>query len=371
MDDLQLPNSYVTMPDSFGARVRRHREERLISLRTIADQTKIKMSLLEGLERDDMGGWPAGIYRRAYVRAYALAIGLDPDTIVREFLQAHPEPTEIIETAPAPPPRFRGLVGSAMGSWSRLRRSPAPPPPVREPLSPPEFGRRSEVTAQPQGTAGYVPLEVDPPFVETPAPPPLPVAAAPPPPEPEPEPPVQAQEAVTMDERIELPVEIDWLAAAQLCTELGRVDDGSQIQPLLQDAARILDANVLIVWVWDDVAGELRPALVHGFSEKVLAQLPPVRRDDDNITASAFRSGRTCAINGSDGASDALVVPLLAPSGAAGALALELPHGTAQRPGVRAVATFFAAMLAQLVGGAAPAAANAPSTTATARQHSA
>jgi len=90
------------MPESFGARVRRHREARDISLKTIADQTKIKLSLLEGLERDDISHWPAGIFRKAYVRAYAHAIGLDPDGVVREFLLVHPEPVAVIETTPPP-----------------------------------------------------------------------------------------------------------------------------------------------------------------------------------------------------------------------------------------------------------------------------
>src|SRR5690606_27242854 len=87
------------MPESFGARLRRTREEQNIALVTIAQQTKIKLSLLEGLERDDVAHWPSGIFRRAYIRAYAQAIGLNPDAVVREFLEVHPEPEEEFETA--------------------------------------------------------------------------------------------------------------------------------------------------------------------------------------------------------------------------------------------------------------------------------
>src|SRR5215813_6369575 len=82
------------MDDSFGARLRHQREKKGVSLRTIAQQTKIKLSLLEGLERDDIRYWPAGIFRRAYVREYAQAIGLDPDTLVREFAERYPVPIE-------------------------------------------------------------------------------------------------------------------------------------------------------------------------------------------------------------------------------------------------------------------------------------
>jgi hypothetical protein len=149
----------------------------------------------------------------------------------------------------------------------------------------------------------------------------------------------------------------DLLAAAQLCTDLGRVESAGEVQPLLQEAARILDAIGLIVWVWDPQPAELRPALAYGYSDKVLAQLPTVKRDTDNATAAAFRSAQTCAINGSDHASGALAVPLLTPAGCAGVLAIELQHGSEQTKSVRAVATIFAAQLAQLTSAAQPAAA--------------
>ena len=88
------------MPESFGARLRQRREKQKIALTTIAEQTKIKLSLLEALERDDLSRWPEGIFRRAFVRAYAHAIGLEPDVVVREFLDFHPDPVEVVATAP-------------------------------------------------------------------------------------------------------------------------------------------------------------------------------------------------------------------------------------------------------------------------------
>ena len=42
------------MDESFGARLRAQRERQQVELATIAEQTKIKLSLLEGLERDDV-----------------------------------------------------------------------------------------------------------------------------------------------------------------------------------------------------------------------------------------------------------------------------------------------------------------------------
>ena len=73
----------------------------IINLSSIAEQTKIKRSLLEALERDDVSLWPSGVSRRAYIRTYAQIIGLDPDVILREFLQLYPEPVDVLEAAAA------------------------------------------------------------------------------------------------------------------------------------------------------------------------------------------------------------------------------------------------------------------------------
>lgn len=78
--------------DSFGARLRQERERRKISIASIADSTKILGALLEGLENDDVSRWPIGFYRRAFLRSYATAIGLDPDVTWREFAERFPEP---------------------------------------------------------------------------------------------------------------------------------------------------------------------------------------------------------------------------------------------------------------------------------------
>ena len=134
-----------------------------------------------------------------------------------------------------------------------------------------------------------------------------------------------------------------------------RVTNTSEVTSLLQEAVRILDAVGLIVWVWDSQANELRPALAHGYSDKVLAQLPTVKRDTDNATAAAFRLAQPCVVDGSDRASGALVAPLMTPSGCAGVLAIEVQHGRERAGSVRALVTIFAAQLARWIGAEQPA----------------
>jgi transcriptional regulator with XRE-family HTH domain len=309
------------MTGGFGARLRRHRESKHIDLATIAEQTKIKRSLLEALERDDVSQWPAGIFRRAWMRTYAQAIGLDVDETVRDFLEAHPDPEEVAAAefaaaAARPDPGaagLRGIFGAAFGSLSRRMRS-AQPEPVSEspapPQRPPSPPREPVIEAEP-----IEPIIVSPVSAVSPAP-------------------VQA---------------VDLNAVARLCTRFGQAGNVREVQPLLQEVATLLDATGLIVWLWHSTSAVLRPALVHGYSAGVVARLPPVTPDDDNPTAASFRSGQVREIEGGGGTSGALVLPLLLRPKCIGVLAIELKPGTRLSESARAIATILAAAVAQLV----------------------
>jgi len=75
----------------FGTSMRHLREERGVSLRQIADATKISVSALEALERNDISRLPGGIFSRAFVRAYAIEVGIDPEQTVRDFMVQFPD----------------------------------------------------------------------------------------------------------------------------------------------------------------------------------------------------------------------------------------------------------------------------------------
>ena len=76
----------TAVTSDFGGKLREARERRGITLRQIAATTKISVSALEGLERNDVSRLPGGIFSRALVRAYAAEVGLDPEATVHEFL---------------------------------------------------------------------------------------------------------------------------------------------------------------------------------------------------------------------------------------------------------------------------------------------
>ena len=98
------------MSESFGQRLRNERERLEIPLSTIAENTKISITLLEGLERDDLSRWPAGIFRRSFLRLYAEALGLDAEALLREFLTLFPDPQALFPDFPVPQQRETGSV---------------------------------------------------------------------------------------------------------------------------------------------------------------------------------------------------------------------------------------------------------------------
>ena len=117
----------MTDPRSFGSWLARERERRGLSIRAVADRTKVGASHLQALERGDVSRWPAGIYRHGFVKAYAEVVGLDADLVLANFDRAFPDPDAPL---PAPTPRASeelrlqlepeaGLAGAPPSAWRR------------------------------------------------------------------------------------------------------------------------------------------------------------------------------------------------------------------------------------------------------------
>lgn len=331
------------MSETLGVRLRLRREQQGINLAAIADRTKIKSCLLEALERDDVSRWPTGIYRRAYFRSYAEAIGADVDAALREFLATHPDPHEaddpvddtLSETRPgsAPPTRIGMILSAAIAATPWRRRAAAPAPGTTRAASLP--AREAEVQA-----AAVAPTACDdaiPGAEATPAARPV----------------IEEGDARLSATASAMPVVPepagpDLQAVARWCTAFARADHGEDPQPLLREAAQLLGVRGLVIWSYDEDDERLRPVLAHGYSRRVLNRLPPVDRDEDNPTATAFRLASIVGL--SDEESGALVVPLSGPDGCEGVLALELPRGAEQHEATRAAAAIVAAMLVSALG---------------------
>src|SRR2546421_1758853 len=70
---------------SFGEELRREREIRGISLKEIADATKISKRFLEAIEKNDHRTLPAPVFTRGFVREYARYLGLNAEEIVNRY----------------------------------------------------------------------------------------------------------------------------------------------------------------------------------------------------------------------------------------------------------------------------------------------
>jgi len=109
--------------ETLGPHLRRERERRGVTLDQIAEQTKIKRSLLAALERGDVAAWPGGLYRRAFFRAYVDAIGLDGAALIGEFVRLFPDPeaAQHAVDAPAAAPLRLTLADDAGAAPRRTR----------------------------------------------------------------------------------------------------------------------------------------------------------------------------------------------------------------------------------------------------------
>jgi hypothetical protein len=335
------------MASGFGARLRAHRERQQVELTTIAEQTKIRLSLLEELERDDVSHWPTGIFRRSYIRSYARAVGLEPDVAVREFLETYPDKIEenledvaaargvnVEASRQSPPTRLRFLVHSAIDALPALHFQPAQkgsPASVVADLAVADSVDVVQPAHQPEAPC------------EMPAPPqpapaqaePLSTASAPPP---------QSGNDDASDDRSP---RVDLSAIARLCTKLACALDADDVLSRLEEAAVILDAPGLTMWMADHQHW-LTPVFAHGYPRGV-AKLPHVPCDADNAVATAFRSAEICVVAGSDAATGAVAAPIMTSSGCAGVLAFEFQHRREQHECVRAAAMILAAQLSTLV----------------------
>jgi hypothetical protein len=339
---------------SFGARLRQQREARQVSLTTISTKTKIKASLLDALEHDDVSVWPKGLFGRAYLRDYATAIGIDPEAVVSEFLSLHPEFAYVapqVEEAEAAAradaarrgaaEKLRRFVSSAF--QVRPAKDPAPSPipsfaPERARYRASNNSSDSELvsTSMPHVLAEAQELVV--PFAELDA--------------------REVEVSVTVTAHTSEPVrplaeqtepaDISMTAVADVCSRLARAIDWREVTILLGDSARLLDAVGLIVWQWDPRVTALRPSLTCGYSDAVIARLPDVHTDDPNAVATAFRSGERCIVDGAAG-TEAVVVPSMGVDGCVGVLAVELRPGSRQRDAICAFTSILAAQLAMLL----------------------
>jgi transcriptional regulator with XRE-family HTH domain len=157
-----------TLP--LGPALRKARESLDLALEDIAQATRIRSGYIASLEAFDLDALPARPFAIGYLRAYARALGLEPDAVVTRFLAEAPRIDEVLR----PPaglrkaPRRLGVVSGAalliavsLTAWNIARHAKAEQP-RRAVLA-------SHITSQVEGPAKLGAPLPPPPEASTPA----------------------------------------------------------------------------------------------------------------------------------------------------------------------------------------------------------
>ena len=152
---------------SFGEELRREREIRGISLKEIADATKISQRFLDALERNDHRTLPAPVFTRGFVREYARYVGLNAEEMVNRYnfaaanddrIEKPPQVEKYPQVLPRDispkPPRKRGIppvyarvdrnlvaalfiaIALAAVAWWAVQQRRIVPEPANDPVTP-------------------------------------------------------------------------------------------------------------------------------------------------------------------------------------------------------------------------------------------
>ncbi len=74
-----------------GKSLKTLRETKEIQLRRISNETRICIAYLEDLEEERFDRFPGKFYFKSFVRAYARALGLDPEEVLQDLQSAYEE----------------------------------------------------------------------------------------------------------------------------------------------------------------------------------------------------------------------------------------------------------------------------------------
>jgi cytoskeleton protein RodZ len=82
------PREHLELQETLGRFLKRERDLRGVSLREIAETTKIPLRVLEALEADDYDSMPPRAFVVGFLRAYARCLKIDPQEVIPLYHQA-------------------------------------------------------------------------------------------------------------------------------------------------------------------------------------------------------------------------------------------------------------------------------------------
>ena len=157
----------------------------------------------------------------------------------------------------------------------------------------------------------------------------------------------------------------DLAATAALCTDFSNLTNRDQLPGLLARTAALMNASGIIIWVSNESARALQPALGHGYAPGTLERIGSIPQVGPNPTSTAFTAKRLQVVESEGSDAGALVAPLMVSERCIGVLSAELREGWESSEAVQATASIVAAQLAPLLPADATAAEPLPAATGT------
>jgi cytoskeletal protein RodZ len=95
---------------SIGEALASARRQAGLTITQVSQRTRIRETIIRGIEQDDFSACGADFYARGHIRAIARAEGVDPEPLVREYDSSHGTPqasTPADIAGPSAPLRLR------------------------------------------------------------------------------------------------------------------------------------------------------------------------------------------------------------------------------------------------------------------------
>lgn len=80
---------------SIGDTLAEARRQAGLTITQVAQQTRIRETIIRGIERGDFSACGGDFYARGHIRSIAKVVGIDPDELIREYDAAHGAPHAI------------------------------------------------------------------------------------------------------------------------------------------------------------------------------------------------------------------------------------------------------------------------------------
>ncbi len=96
------------MPEAWnvGEALRNIREKKRMTISEVAEATRMKMSVVEAIERNDFARFSASVYAKGFIKLYAECLELDPTPFLQAYEMAWGSGTQTV-------PRLEGAVPAA------------------------------------------------------------------------------------------------------------------------------------------------------------------------------------------------------------------------------------------------------------------